>query len=428
MALALACGSLFAACGGSSSTATSDSTSTTTSTSASAGVPPCVADVDGVIARRLPASATTQEMPAELVAKLDAAVLTALKEDATPGAVVGVRSPKGTWIKAYGVSDKDAGTKMRADVHTRIGSVTKTFTGTVLLQLAAEGRLSLDDPIDRYVPGVPAGDRVTLRSLSSMTSGVASYTFNPKWQKRFFDDPENAVFTPDELIAYGIASKPVSKRGEYDYSNTNTILLGEVIEKVTGKPAFENIEQRIIEPLGLSGTSWPGPTTTLPKPFARGYTLQGENATPREPDDATRWNPSWAWTAGALVSTIDDLLTYGRALGTGQGLLQPREQRERLTSFPPSTDYVYGLSMGCVDGWVGHTGELPGYNTSVYYDTATDTTVVNLTNSDIASGNCSGSPTLADNPSKPVCSNPSTRIEVALTEALGHKLVTPPQR
>lgn len=84
--------------------------------------------------------------------------------------------------------------------------------------------------------------------------------------------------------------------------------------------------------------------------------------------------------------------------------------------------------MGCVDGWVGHTGELPGYNTSVYYDTATDTTVVNQTNSDIASGDCAQSPTLADNPSAPVCSNPSTRIEVALSKALGHELVTPPQR
>jgi D-alanyl-D-alanine carboxypeptidase len=419
LALTLGIAALLAACGGSGSSPTSRSST--------AGVPPCVANVDRVIAAELPASAASAQLPAELVAKLDVAVRAALKEDATPGAVVGVRSPAGTWVKAYGLSDTHAGTTMQAGVHTRIGSVTKTFTGTVLLQLAQDGELSLDDPIEKYVPGVPGGDRITLRSLSDMTSGVASYTFSEAWQRRFFGDPENTSFTPDELIAYGIAAAPVSKRGEYNYSNTNTILLGKVIEKVTGRPVFEVIKQRIIEPLGLAGTSWPGDTTTLPKPFARGYTLQGKDATPRKPDDATHWNPSWAWTAGALVSTVGDLLTYGRALGTGQGLLGPRAQTERLTSFPASTDYAYGLSMGCVDGWVGHTGELPGYNTSVYYDTATDTTVVNQTNSDIASGNCSGSPTLADNPKRPVCSNPSTRIEVALSEALGHTLVTPPQ-
>ncbi len=420
VALALAFGVLLAACG--------DSDSTSDATGSTAVVPPCVANVDEVIAAKLPVSATTADLPAELVAKLDAAVRAALEEDATPGAVVGVRSPEGTWVKAYGLSDTGTGARMRAGVHTRIGSVTKTFTGTVLLQLAQEGELSLSDPIEQYVPGVPGGDRVTLRSLADMTSGVASYTFSAEWQQRFFGDPENATFTPDELVAYGTATEPMSEPGDYDYSNTNTILLGKVIEKVTGRPVFEVIEQRVIEPLGLADTSWPGDTTTLPKPFARGYTLQGKDATPRRPDDATHWHPSWAWTAGALVSTIDDLLTYGRALGTGQGLLDARAQAQRLTSFPASTDYAYGLSMGCVDGWVGHTGELPGYNTSVYYDTATDTTVVNQTNSDIASGNCSGSPTLADNPTRPVCSNPSTRIEVALTEALGHKLVTPPQR
>lgn len=427
IALTLATGALIAACGDSSSKSPRSTAAGDSTTTGAATVPPCVANVDQVIAAKLPASAETAKLPADLVAKLDAAAQTALKQDATPGAVVGVRSPQGTWIKAYGLSDMDTAATMEAGVHTRIGSITKTFTGTVLLQLAEDGKLSLDDPIEKYVSGVPRGERITLRSLSDMTSGVASYTFSESWQKRFFSDPES-TFTPDQLIDYGIAEAPVSKPGEYDYSNTNLILLGKVIEKVTGRPAFEVIEQRIIRPLGLANTSWPGDTTTLPKPFASGYTLQGPDATPRKPDNATHWNPSWAWTAGALVSNIDDLLTYGRALGTGQGLLGPRAQAERLRSFPASTDYAYGLSMGCADGWVGHTGELPGYNTSVYYDTATDTTVVNQTNSDIASGDCSGSPTLADNPSNPVCSNPSTRIEVALSEALGHKLVTPPQR
>lgn len=417
IALTLAGTVIIAACGG----ASPGGTTTTGSTAA----PPCVKDVDKVIAAKLPASAETTELPAELVAKLDAAVKSAMEHDAAPGAVVGVRSPEGTWIKAYGLSDADTKAPMEAGMHTRIGSITKTFTGTVLLQLAEEGELSLDDPIDKYVPGVPGGDRITLRLLSNMTSGVASYSVNKAWEKSFFTDPEK-TFTPDELIEYGVADSPIFKPGaEYNYSNTNLILLGKVIEKVTGQDAFDVIEQRIIKPLGLTHTSWPGDTGTLPKPYANGYTLQGLDADPKKPTNATHWNPSWAWTAGGLVSTIDDLLTYGRALGTGQGLLDEREQAERLTSFPASTEYAYGLSMGCVDGWVGHTGELPGYNTSVYYDTTTDTIVVVQATSDIYSGDCSESPTLAHNVTDMPCSDPSTRIEVALSEALGHKF-TPP--
>jgi D-alanyl-D-alanine carboxypeptidase len=112
-------------------------------------------------------------------------------------------------------------------------------------------------------------------------------------------------------------------------------------------------------------------------------------------------------------------LAYGRALGTGQGLLDPAIQAQRLTSIPGAAGY--GIAMGCVDGWVGHDGELPGYNTSVFYDTTTDTTVVIQTNSDIPSGDCPPeAATLIDNPRGPVCASPATRMLVALSTALGH--------
>jgi D-alanyl-D-alanine carboxypeptidase len=393
-------------------------------------VAPCVQDPREVITAKLPESATAKELPDRLANRLDAAAEAAFEaeEGAAPGAIVGVRTPKGTFIEAYGVSDRDTGVPMTTDLHMRIGSVTKTFTGTVILQLAEDGKLSLDDPIDEYVPGVPNGDRITLRLLADMTSGVASYSVNPAFGERLFGDPEGVTFTPDELVAYGLADSPIFEPGAmYNYSNTNFILLGKVIEEVTGRPVFDVIRRRIIKPLGLSETSWPGDTTELPSPYAEGYTLQGNEATPELPDNATHWNPSWAWTAGGLVSTMDDLLTYDRALGTGQGLLDRGMQTERLTSFPPSSDYAYGLALGCVGGWVGHTGELPGYNTSLYYDTTRDFTVVVMTNSDIASGACTESPTLALDPQDIACSGPSTRIEVALSEALGHPFTPPAQ-
>lgn len=369
---------------------------------------------------------TTGALPAELVAQLDAAARKSFAQASTPGAVVGVRTPAGTWTKAYGVADPKTDTPMAVGVHTRIGSITKTFTGTVIMQLAEQGKLSLDDPISRYVPGVPNGAQITLRQLADMTSGVASYTGDKEFTDIYFANPET-IFTPEQLLKIGISDSPLFEPGtKFDYSNTNTVLLGMVIEKVTGQPVETVMGKQVLKPLKLANTSWPGESTALPEPYAEGFTLQGDAATPDAPSNATRWNPAWAWTAGELISTIDDLLVYGRALGTGQGLLNAQSQAERLRSFPGTAGY--GIGVGCIDGWVGHTGELPGYNTTLYYDTTTDTTVAVQTNSDIPSGRCEQSPTLTDDPRNVVCSSPATRIFVALSTPLHHTFTPIPQQ
>lgn len=384
----------------------------------------CVTDIPAVIARTESSDARTGTLPAALASTLEAAADTGFEQAAAPGAVVAVRTREGTWTKTYGLADPDRRTPMKVGIHTRIGSITKTFTGTLIMQLAEQELLSLDDPIGDYVDGVPNGDRITLRQLADMTSGVASYTRSESFTKRYFAKPQT-VFTPKELLAAGLAESPLFEPGaQFDYSNTNTILLGMVIEKVTRQPVEKVLEAQILKPLGLTRTVWPGESTELPEPYAQGFTLQGDFARPEAPSNATHWNPAWAWTAGQLISTLDDLLAYGRALGTGQGLLKEKGQAERLASFPSPSGY--GIGMGCVDGWVGHTGELPGYNTSLYYDTTTDTTVVVQTNSDIASGDCpADTPTLPDNPKELSCSAPATRIFTALTQALGHPFVMP---
>lgn len=412
-------------CGSGSSKAAAPATSAPT-TSAGTPATSCVNDVDKVIATKPTPAMTSASLPADLVSKLDAASQSSFKEAAAPGAVVGVRTPQGTWTKAYGVADPATGNPMAVGMHTRIGSVTKTFTGTVILQLAQQGKLSLDDPIDKYVPGVPNGDKVTLVLLANMTSGVSSYTMSTKFTDTYFAHPET-VFTPDQLLAVGLADSPIFAPGEkFNYSNTNTVLLGKVIEKVTGQPVQDSFKAMILDPLGLSDTSWPGEDTAIPEPYPQGFTLQGDKATPQNPSNATNWNPAWGWTAGELISNMADLLTYGRALGTGQGLLDPATQAKRLTSFPGAAGY--GIAMGCSGAWVGHTGELPGYNTSVFYDTTADTTVVVQANSDIASGDCPASPTLTDDPRQAVCSSPATRMFVALSTALGHTFTPPPQK
>jgi D-alanyl-D-alanine carboxypeptidase len=422
----LVTGLLLAACSSDSSQSSSSTTATSapnnsssTATSAASAAPastPCVSDVSKVVATHANAASTTSTLPAPLAAKLDEAARSSFKSAAAPGAIVGVRTPEGTWTAAYGLADPTTNAPMTSDMHVRIGSVTKTVTGTALLQLAEEGKLSLDDTIDKYVSGIPNGNQITLRMLANMTSGIASY-YTQAFLDKYFGHPET-IFTPDQLIAYGVAESPVFKPGErFDYSNTNTILLGKVIEKVTGQPVEVAFQQKIFVPLRLADTSLPTDSPAIPAPHPQGYTLQG-SGTPDDPANATNWSPSFGWTAGGLISTLSDMLVYDRALGTGQGLLSPATQTERLNSFPEPAGY--GIALGCIDGWIGHTGELPGFNTAVYYDTTTDTSVVTMVNSDISSGNCSQSPTLTDNPTDIPCSSPATRMFVGLSTALGH--------
>ncbi|MEV4773996.1 serine hydrolase domain-containing protein [Microbacterium sp. LWH12-1.2] len=385
----------------------------------------CVVDPEAVVSARLPKTAT-DPMPTDLASEIDAAATASFALAAAPGAIVFVQTPEGTFSKAYGMADPTTGAPMATDMYQRVGSVTKTFTVTVVLQLAEEGLLTLDDPIGTYIDGVPNGDLVTLRQLSDMTSGVASYTFDETWLQTFMNEPDR-VWNPQELVDIGTSLPPLFEPGaEFDYSNTNTVLLGQVIEQVTGQDVASVFAERIFDPLGLSATSDPGSSAAFPEPHPRGYTLQSPTATPENPTDTTEWNPSWGWTAGQLISNGQDMLVYARALGTGQGLLDAETQIERLTSFPGAAGY--GLGMGCSSGWVGHAGELPGFNSSVFYDTSSDSTVITMTNSDIASGDCAQSPTLLDNPTGEVCSSPATRMFVSISEALGNTFVPAPKQ
>lgn len=173
------------------------------------------------------------------------------------------------------------------------------------------------------------------------------------------------------------------------------------------------LRKRIVTPLKLGQTSWPGASGALPKPHAQGYTLQGQSSD--RPASATNWNPSYAWAAGEMISTVRDLLVYGRAFGTGKGLLRPKQQRERLHSFDPkippeSATLSYGIGLVNDRGWTGHTGQVPGYTTAVYYRPDIDTTVVVEANSDIVSGSCPRQQTLIDDPITRPCAIPADRI------------------
>lgn len=321
--------------------------------------------------------------PASQTAALDAALTKALADYSVPGAVVGIWIPgQGSYVAASGVSDLATGKSMRTDDHFRIGSNTKTFTVTVLLQLADERVLGLDDPVGKYLPFVPNGQAITLRMLADMTSGLFSYTEDDDWVVSSFSEPQRQ-WAPRELIDVGLAHPPYFGPGTgWHYSNTNTVLLGMLIEQVTGKPIQAVLAERIFIPLGLAHTLWPT-DSSMPVPYAHGITVQtldGKQA------DATDRNPSWGFTAGQMISTLGDMKVWVESYTTGS-LISPAMQQQRLSyvEFPPNTaQKKYALGIGYDRGWLGHTGELPGYNTGGYYLPSKQATIVVLANSDIA--------------------------------------------
>ncbi|MEV7287731.1 serine hydrolase domain-containing protein [Streptomyces sp. NPDC093252] len=332
-----------------------------------------------------PAAPTPSPTPSgtldpDLTARLDRAIADVQREAAIPGVVVGLWMPgKGDYVRATGVADKATGQPMADDLYVRIGSETKTFTVTALLQLVDQGRVGLDDPVSRYVPGVPDGDRITLRQLAGMRSGLFPYTSDPGFDHTLLSDPDRR-FTPRELLAYGFKHPNTFAPGaKFQYSNTNLILLGLVVEKVTGRPVGEVIEERVVAPAGLRHTLFPD-NAAIPDPHPQGYTNQTLNGSTTV---STNWDPTWAWSAGAMISTLDDLRSWARTVATGT-LLTPATQAERLATLPtgvPGTGY--GLGIFDSGGWIGHNGSIPGYETVTVYLPAERATLVVMLNTDI---------------------------------------------
>lgn len=325
------------------------------------------------------------DLPAALVDDLQRTLDASRDKLGYPGAMVGVWTPDGAWFGVTGESGRGSGRPPQRADHTRIGSLTKTFTVMALLQLADQGKVSLQDPIGRYFPGLPNGDTATLRDLAAMTSGIPNYSDSAAFGEQWSADPSGTVFTPQQVVDFVKDEPALFPAGtRMDYSNTNTALLGLVIEKVTGKPMAQVYRTGLLEPLGMSRTSFPGASPDLPAPHLDGITNQPDGAV----RDATGWNPSWTFTAGGMISTLDDIRAWTVALGTGGGLVSEAMQRERQASttstVPPNTaDLTYALGFFVDNGWWGHNGALPGFTSYAVYHPQRQTSVVVFVNSDI---------------------------------------------
>ncbi|GAA2779628.1 serine hydrolase domain-containing protein [Kitasatospora aburaviensis] len=325
------------------------------------------------------APGTVAELTPAVTARLDAAVQRVLNQASVPGVMVALTTPQDSYIRAFGVSDKIAGIPMVTGLNMRIGSETKTFTVTGVLRLVDQNRVGLDDPISKYVPGVPGGDAITLRQLADMRSGLFPYTSDQDFVQALLADPHRE-FTPQQLLSYAFAHPANFAPGtEFEYSNTNTVLLGLVVEKVSGQPLGTFLKQQVFEPADLGRTVFPV-DASFPQPHARGYTNQTPSGAIA---DATDWNPSWAWAAGAMISDLSDLQKWAKVLATGT-LLKPATQAERLQT-PPSGDpgLGYGLGVFVNHGWIGHNGSLPGYQCVAVYLPSAQATLVVLLNTDI---------------------------------------------
>ncbi len=325
----------------------------------------------------------------ELAAVLKEILADYMEEFGVPGALAGVWIPgKGRLIIEEGVADIETGEPIMKEDHVRIGSVTKSFTVTVILQLAEEGLISLDDPVGDYLPDVENGG-ATIAELADMRSGIFNYTEDGELVMELISDLLRK-WTNQELVDVANRNAPYfPPGGGWHYSNTSTVILGMIIEQVTGNFAGDEIQKRIIAPLGLIGTIYPI-TPDMPEPFSRGYGFD-----PLE--DLTFTDPSSSAASGAMISKLEDLHKWGVSLGKGT-LLSEESQGERIESLKPVVfdpcddddperekrscpEYDrYGLGIGEISGWIGHTGEYIGYTSLVMYEPESGSVIVILMN------------------------------------------------
>lgn len=297
-----------------------------------------------------------------------------------PGILAGVRmAGEAPWAQAFGLADVARATPMALNSTFPIRSITKSFTVTLLLQLVQTGWVALDHKIGRYIAGVPNGDLISLADLAGNQSGLADYSAQPGFFEVFAEDPLH-TWTPQELVAFSFAVQPQFLPGEqYQYCNTNTVLLGMVIEAVTRQSMADVLAERIFKPLGLAGTSYPT-AAGLPSPAPTPYAVDVATGAL---DEQPLISPTSLAGSGAMTSTLADLLAWGEALGRGS-LLDPalqdlRKSLAREVTNGPEYDR-YGLGIGQIGQWWGHTGSGIGFQVATMNLASQEATVSVMVN------------------------------------------------
>jgi len=329
--------------------------------------------------------ATEARLQADFEETFAAAVVDGVQ---TPGAIAYVSIGDQEWISALGVSDAATQAPIDPAGHGRIGSITKPIVATAVLELIDQQKLSLDDPLEKFIPGVANGDRITVRQLLSMSSGVWNYTTDQQLVGTFAAQPM-APWTINQTIEL-IRTHPADfAPGEkVAYCDSNYVLLGRIVEIVTGQPISEVVRSMVTEPLGMSGTRMPADDQPgVPDPGIGSYQPVNGQLGPI-PD----LNPDFAWTAGAATSTVADLARFAREVTDGT-LLSPELQAERLatqTFTGVSQNVGYGLGVLNMNDLIGHNGAITGGGATMLRLPEQDATFVVLVNLSTNSANSSG--------------------------------------
>lgn len=280
-----------------------------------------------------------------------------------------------------GTAVKGTNTPVAWDSHVRIGSTTKTMISTVILQLEAEGKLSINDSVEKWLPGVVQGhgndgSHITIRNLLQHTSGLFDYIeddaiFNTLISPEGFYANRYNTYTLRQLVDIAVQHAPNFGPGaRWEYSNTNYIVAGMIIEAVTHDSWSHQLQQRIFTPVGMTETSEPGTNPTLPTPFPRGYEIFTDDGGYY---DTTEHNMTWGSSAGSVISTPRDVSKFFRALMKGQ-LLPPAQLAEMKTTVAVPADYqaiwpgaryglgIFSTNLPCGGTYWHHGGDVIGYS------------------------------------------------------------------
>jgi D-alanyl-D-alanine carboxypeptidase len=319
----------------------------------------------------IPSSASAADLPAPDTDAIRTVQEAALSQGA-PGALTRVDDHGTSYRVVSGKADTASQTRMDTGRRFRVGSVTKTFTSVVLLQLVAEGRIELNAPANDYLPKPLPDDTITVRHLLSHRSGLYDFS-NDMFYRTVpgFEAVRNRVFSYQELIDLSTAHPVTNPPGAaYSYSNTNFVVLGQLIEHVTGVPVATHYQKRIFIPLNLRNTSYVHPWTTISGSYAHGYLRPDDAALPLV--DSTEQTVSWAQSAGAVISDAEDLNRYMSALVQGR-LVRGDLLEEMMRMVPVNADgsQFYGLGLrarklSCGLTVYGHTGTVQGYYTYAF--------------------------------------------------------------
>ena len=319
---------------------------------------------------------SAMQLPSELATQLDHLIKSEMSSKNLPGVVVGVWIPdRGNYLKAFGKANLTTNTKRQVDDPFRIASITKTFTATVVLSLVDDGLLSTSDSLSEFLPDFPNAENITIRNLLRMRSGIADYADASLLSEWYNDVQKN--YSPDTLIErMALNGNEFTVAGQQTvYCNGNYTILAKVAEIASGRNFAYLVNEKVLQPLNLKSSSYPEPDNYILGGSNRGYSW--EDTTSRFADK-TEISTSCGNAAGAIISTMNDLAKYVRALYKGT-LLSEATQQKRLEaeSFEGAPSFVqYGEGIMKMGEFYGHNGTIFGFSTEMFYLPAEDAVIV----------------------------------------------------